>query len=167
MRYLHTLLGRPGVEVHVTELALAGDAHPESMGARAATEAALHDSRFSDLGPVLDAKAKSAYRLRLEDLQDQLEEAREWNDPERAARAEEEIDALSHELTRALGLHGHDRLAGSDAERLRVNVTRTIRAAIDRIGEHDPALAGHLTATVHTGRFCSYSPPGADPAAWT
>jgi hypothetical protein len=166
MRSLHTLLGRPGFEVHVAELALGEARSGESVGARAAAEADLHDHRFSDLGPVLDAKAKAAYGRRLEDLRDQVEEAREWNDPERAARAEAEIDALAHELSRALGLHGHDRPAASEAERLRVNVTRTIRAAIDRIGEHDPVLAGHLTASVRTGRFCSYTPPISDPVSW-
>jgi hypothetical protein len=41
-------------------------------------------------------------------------------------------------------------------------VTRAIRAAIPRIGEHSPELGEHLERTIHTGRFCSYSP---DPRA--
>jgi hypothetical protein len=47
---------------------------------------------------------------------------------ERAAQAEEEIDALARELNRAVGLHGRDRRAASASERARVNVNRAIKA---------------------------------------
>jgi hypothetical protein len=50
------------------------------------------------------------------------------------------------------------------AERARKAVANRIRYAIDRIGRHDPKLAGHLTATVRTGLFCAYEPP--EPIRW-
>ena len=56
--------------------------------------------------------------------------------------------------------------AGALAERARINVTRTIRDAIRRIGEHDPALAHHLTASVRTGATCRYAAAPAATAAW-
>ncbi|RIK90079.1 MAG: hypothetical protein DCC71_25650 [Proteobacteria bacterium] len=48
--------------------------------------------------------------------------------------------------------------AGSAAERARVNVTRTVRAAIEKIAAAHPALGEHLAATVRTGLFSSYAP---------
>jgi hypothetical protein len=41
-------------------------------------------------------------------------------------------------------------------------VTRAIRAALVRVGEHSPALGRHLDLTIRTGTFCSYA---ADPRA--
>jgi non-specific serine/threonine protein kinase len=117
-------------------------------------------------GPALDARAKEAYRLRLQELGEELDEARRWADVERAARAEEEIDALTEQLTSALGLGGRDRPGGSPAERARVSVTKAIRSAIRSIDRHSPALGAHLSTAVRTGQFCSYAPPAADPPHW-
>jgi hypothetical protein len=66
-------------------------------------------SRLEAADPPLDAQARDAYRRRLAELEEDLEEARSWADPEWAARAEAEIDALIGELARAagrLGPHG-------------------------------------------------------------
>jgi hypothetical protein len=51
-------------------------------------------------------------------------------------------------------------------ERARVNVTRAVSSALRRIAEHHPELAAHLTATVHTGRYCSYRPDPHAPVDW-
>jgi hypothetical protein len=47
-----------------------------------------------------------------------------------------------------------------------VDVTKAIRTAIKLIERQSPALAEHLTASIRTGRFCSYVPPGEAPPAW-
>src|SRR6266498_1968631 len=111
-----------------------------------------------DAGSILDPEAKAQYRARLDELDEELRDAERANDRERAARATNERDAVAHELAAAVGLGGRDRKAASDAERARVNVTRAIKAALDRIGEHSPALGRHLEATLRTGQFCSYVP---------
>ena len=59
------------------------------------------------------------------------------------------------------------RRAGSSAERARVAVTRAIKYAVDRVAEHDAALAEHLRVAVRTGTFCVYEPPSLDRVAWT
>jgi hypothetical protein len=41
--------------------------------------------------------------------------------------------------------------------RRRVNVTRAIRAAIDRIRTHNPDIAAYLDQAVRTGTYCSYT----------
>ena len=120
----------------------------------------------TELDAALDTRAKDAYRRRLEELADDLRQARDWRDPERAARIEEEIDVITGELARAVGLGGRDRRAPSPAERARVSVTKAIRSAIRAIAQHHPDLGAHLAAAVRTGRLCSYAPPGETPPRW-
>ncbi len=152
LRYIATLLAAPGLDVHVLELVTDG-----GPAGKALDGDELH---------ALDQQAKEEYRARLEDLRAELEEARGFADDERAARLEEEIDALVGELARAIGLGGRDRPSSSPTERARVNVTKAIRTAIKLIDRESPALAEHLTASIRTGRFCSYAPPGEAPPRW-
>ena len=118
------------------------------------------------MGPVLDPEARAAYAQRLTELREDLDQASAWNDPERAARAATEIDALTHQLAAAVGLGGRERVTSSPAERARLSVTRAIRAALSRIGEQSPALGSHLDATIRTGTFCSYLPDPRVPISW-
>jgi len=154
LRYIAFLLGAPGRDVHALELAaaVAGTTGTQSLGPAA---------------PVLDGPAKEAYRRRLQELGCDLEQARDWNDPERISLIEEEIDALTGELASAAGLGGRDRRLPSPAERARVSVTKAIRTAIRAIDKHHPDLAAHLAASVRTGRLCRYAPPGETPPRWS
>jgi serine/threonine-protein kinase len=117
------------------------------------------DAPLGNAGELLDGDAASAYKERLEDLRDHLREAEELGDRARAARAREEMDALAAELARGLGLGGKARIAGSAAERARVNVQRHIRKAIRKIADEHPDLGRYLDWTIKTGTFCSYRPP--------
>ena len=76
------------------------------------------------------------------------------------------VDFLVRELSRAVGLSGRNRRASSASERARVAVTRAVRQAIARIGEHDPVLGAHLTRTIRTGTYCAYLPDPRAPAEW-
>jgi hypothetical protein len=51
-------------------------------------------------------------------------------------------------------------------ERARVNVTRTLRAVVDRIALGDPELGRHFECSVRTGKYCSYSPPHGELSEW-
>ena len=164
LRHLHRLLAAPGHELHVVDLAgTLGDRSDRSAGPPGEDGLSV---AADDAGALLDPEAKAAYRRRLEDLDAEVDEARAWGDGERVARAEEEIAALAAELARAVGLHGADRKAVSATERARVNVTRAVKAAIERIAEHDRALGHHLSSTVRTGTFCSYRPDPDDAPRW-
>lgn len=167
LRYLAKLLARPGTEMFALDLVMegSGQAAPRP-GARERADARLEVSAGGDAGEMLDPQAKAQYKQRLDELREELEEAESFNDPERAARAQEEMDFLIRELSAAVGLGGRDRKAASDSERARVNVTRAIRAAIDRIAEHSPALGKHFEATIRTGTFCAYTPDPRMPASW-
>jgi hypothetical protein len=152
------LLRNPGEEIHVSALdalipsPASGTTPPPALGVR---ELGLDRG---DAGEVLDARAKSAYRSRLADLNTELEDAEVCNDPGRATLARAEIEALTDQLRSAVGLGGRSRKAASTVERMRVAVTRRIRAAITQVERQHPALGAHLTASVRTGYFCAYAP---------
>ncbi len=167
LHHLARLLAAPGREIHALELA-GSDSRAAGVNASysLAADPALVVGRLGDAGPTLDAEAKAAYRTRLDDLREELAEAEAWNDPERVARLEAEVEALTHELSAALGLGGRDRPAASSAERARVSVTRAIRSALARIAAQNPELGAHLDATIRTGTFCSYTPDPRAPIAW-
>ncbi|HVL56939.1 MAG TPA: hypothetical protein VM491_10565, partial [Burkholderiaceae bacterium] len=139
MRYLAQLLAHPDRDFLVFDLISAvRGASPEADGNG---DADLAVTDLGDAGQLLDARAKAAYRRRLAEIDEDIEEARNCGDAEREMRAESERDFLLRELARAVGLDGRDRRAGAASERARVSVTRAIRLAIDRIREHHPRLA--------------------------
>ena len=120
----------------------------------------------SDLGPALDSQAKRAYRVRIADLREEIDEADDMNDPDRASRARWELDALLEELSRAVGLSGRDRPQGATDERARVNVTRSIKRAIAAVAAVAPELGAHLEVSLRTGRQCRYQPDPAVGLTW-
>ena len=156
LQHLARLLTEPGREI------LALDLVQQHSGARvaggAAADADLRASGQAETDVQLDVQAKDAYRERLRDLREELAQAEEWNDPERADRARAEIDFLARELARAVGLGGRDRNGASATERARVSVTRAIRAAMVRIAQNSAQLGEHLETTIHTGTYCVYRP---------
>lgn len=164
LRYVATLLAVPGDQVHVLDLVGAVDADARQSARRADPD--LPSVGLGGADEVLDEQARAAYRERIEALQEEKDEAEEWRDIERASRAQEELDFLIQELAVASGLGGRSRSFTTDAERARVNATRAIRAAMSKIGEHDPQLAWHLDRSVRTGMFCCYEPDREAPVAW-
>jgi hypothetical protein len=153
LRDLAVLLAAPGREVAATELV---------AGVHGGTATAL-----AALGadPVLDDRARAAYRARLADLDDELAEADAHHDIERSAWLAAERDALIGELARAAGLGGRRRRLGDAAERARTTVTARIRDAIGRIERAQPELGRHLRASIVTGTRCAYRP--AETVRWS
>jgi hypothetical protein len=138
---LAVLLANPGQEISAVELA-------GGIPAPAAPD------------PMLDEPARRAYRQRLAELDAALEGAAARGDAAAAGDLEAERAAVVAELKRATGLAGRRRGFSDEAERARVNVTRTIRQALNRILAADPEAGRHLLASVHTGTRCSYRPNG-------
>lgn len=164
MRYLARLLADPGREYHVLDL-VASEPARVGHADRPAT-ATLPRSAFGDAGELLDPTAKAAYRRRLAEIDEDLDQARADGDTERAAQADAERDFLIRELARAFGLSGVARRAGSASERARVSVTRAIRHAMARVGKHQPELGEHLSRTIRTGTYCAYLPDRRSAAGW-
>jgi tetratricopeptide (TPR) repeat protein len=166
LHYLARLLANPGRELYAVDIDAEATpvAHPAASNLRQRTRYAELEVRtdLGDAGELLDTQAKTAYKQRLQQLQAELDEAESFNDLGRATRAREEMDFLVTELARAVGLGGRDRRAASHAERARLNVTRAIRSAIANIDRANEPLGRHLSTTIRTGRYCSYTP---DPRA--
>lgn len=146
VRDLATLLRHPRTPIHVLDLM--GTAHTGD-----------HDT-----GPLLDQQARSAYKARLRELSEELEEAEQRADPGRAERLHTERQFLAHELAAALGLGGRARVTGDPAERARKAVSMRIAAALTAIEHVHPPLGRHLRASIRTGRFCVYEPE--DDVTW-
>jgi tetratricopeptide (TPR) repeat protein len=151
LHHLAVLLDHPGREFHVLDLVAMETGQPVPPG---------------DAGEMLDADAKALYRRRLEEIDDDIEQARALGDEEREVQAETERDFLLRELARAVGLGGRDRRAASASERARVRITRAIRQAIARIDEHHAALGEHLGGAIRTGTYCAYIPEPGDTGPW-
>ena len=111
---------------------------------------------------LLDAQARADYRRRIAELSEERDAADAANDLGRSETVSREIDLIAAELTGAVGLGGRMRRFSSANERARVNVTRVVHAALEKLATADPMLGQHLSRTIRTGGFCSYDP---DPAA--
>jgi hypothetical protein len=141
------LLSRPGVEVHVLDLASGGQA-----------------VAGGGTGPRLDATARDAYKRRLVELEAEIDAADAAADAGRSELLHDEREALLGELSGAYGLGGRARPTGDPAERARSAVTQRVRDALARIETEHPALGAHLRCSVRTGGFCVYEPDG--PVDW-
>lgn len=155
MRHIATLVSAPGREIHVLELVAGAPDRPTPAPATDDDSFTLSGGAGGD---VLDAEARAAYERRVRELQEEIEEAEGFNDTARATQLRTEFDAILDELKRATGLGGRPRKAASAAERERLNVQRTIKAAVKRIFEADRALGRHLDEAIKTGTYCSYVP---------
>ncbi|MDP9388066.1 MAG: hypothetical protein M3Q48_09070, partial [Actinomycetota bacterium] len=134
------LLASPGTEVHVLDLVDASD-------------------RSGPAGDVADRRALAAYRLRLADLESDIEDAERDHDQERRARADAERQALLDELRRITATGGRARtFANHPAERARKAVAGRVRDAIRKLEPVLPELAAHLHRNIVTGTYCRYRP---------
>ena len=169
LRYLQRLLAEPNREFHVLDLVAvergslptvpivpAGDLVSGGLVAGDGGHAGLH----------LDDQAREAYRRRLIDIDDDIEDATRANDLGRIELAQNDRDYLIRELSRAVGLGGRTRHAGATAERARTSVTRSIRYAMERIADQHPSLGLHLRQAIKTGTYCQYTPDPRVPLRW-
>ncbi|MGE0509670.1 MAG: hypothetical protein AB7Q42_12145 [Acidimicrobiia bacterium] len=160
-RYIERLLASPNREFHVLDL-VAVETGVLPLGP---TLDRGEDAAANAIGagmPPIDDEARDAYRRRLAEVDEDIEEATLMNDLGRVELAQRDREYLIKELTHAVGLGGRHRLVGGTSERARTSVTRSLRYALGRLTQHHPALATHLEHSVHTGTYCVYAP---DPLA--
>jgi hypothetical protein len=155
--YLAVLLDEPRREFFVGDL-IGGGRDAAVITEREARHGGLGLAFGGDAGELLDASARAAYRRRLAELHEALDDAELRREPASIARLRAEREALADELARAVGLGGRSRRAGSAAERARINVQRRIRDALTRIAGVDPPLGRYLSRRVRTGTFCAFEP---------
>jgi tetratricopeptide (TPR) repeat protein len=164
-RYVERLLDEPGREFHVLDL-VAIDRGSLPPGPAATQEYDVAASGIGEGLPVLDDEARAAYRRRLAEVDEDIEEATQMNDLGRIELAHRDREYLVAELARAVGLGGRSRSTGGASERARTSVTRSLRYALSRLAEHHPAVAAHLEQRVGTGTYCVYTPDSLAPIVW-
>jgi hypothetical protein len=160
LRYLVELLRSPGVERHALDLV-------DRVEGVAAGDSGLDRRHLGDAGEVLDARARTAYRRRIEALRAEIDDALESGAEETAMALQAELDQLVGQLAQAFGLGGRSRRASSAAERSRLNVTRALRAATAKLTEALPEAGTVLDARVRTGIYCAYEPHDDDDVRWS
>jgi tetratricopeptide (TPR) repeat protein len=159
LRYLAELLRNPGVERHALDLV-------DRVEGAAADGTAADRRHLGDAGALLDARARSAYRHRIEALRTQIDDALAADADEQAQVLQGELDQLVGQLAEAFGLGGRARRASSAAERARVNVTRALRSATATLGEALPEAGTVLDRRLRTGLYCAYEPDDSDDVHW-
>jgi tetratricopeptide (TPR) repeat protein len=157
MRYLAELVVRPGVERHALDLV---------DRVEGISEHGIDRRRLGDAGPLLDGRARTAYRLEIERLRSEIDDALAVGLLETAEGLQADLDLLVVQLASAFGLGGRARRAGSAAEKARLNVTRAIRTAIRTLEDALPAAGATLDEGVHTGQYCVYRPAPGDRLRW-
>jgi tetratricopeptide (TPR) repeat protein len=166
LRYMERLLAEPGREFHVLDLVAAE--HGSTMVVGPGSDEPVDDGRLAASGvPVLDDRAREAYRRRLAEVEEDIAEANAMNDPARRELAERDREYLIAELRSAVGLGGRERTKGGSAERARTAVTRSLRYALARLADQAPLAATHLEQRVRTGTYCSYVPDPIAPVDWS
>lgn len=133
------LIGAHGADVHV--LTLVG-----------------HKLARTGADPVLDERAKAAFKSRLAGLAQEIADADAAGNPRRAKTLRSERDALIRELAAAAGLGGRDRKLGDETERARKTVSARVRDALSKIERVHPELSAHLRSALQMGTVCSYTP---------
>ncbi len=115
---------------------------------------------MSRTGASLEAQGHFSHVLtsNMRELTAIRNEAEAWGDPGRAERAAEELEALTAELARAVGLGGRTRRVGVASERARSNVQRRLNHALQQIRAGSRRIGEHLAASIKTGTYCRYQP---------
>jgi 7-cyano-7-deazaguanine synthase in queuosine biosynthesis len=145
--YLHLLLQQPGKPIRAVDLAY---------------QVAKDPTRFALLrgDDIHDVDARAAYRVRLTDLNQEMENARRDGNSLWLSELEEERQTILVELQRGQGLGRRSRRQGDDRERVRKAVYAALRRVRVKIAEDDAEMAQHLRAPqLRGGAAPCYQPP--------
>jgi tetratricopeptide (TPR) repeat protein len=159
LRYLAELLASPGVERHALDLV-------DRVEGVASGQSGLDRRHLGDAGELVDARARTAYRHRIEALRAEIDDALETGAEGNAEVLQAELDQLVGQLAQAFGLGGRSRRASSASERARLNVTRALRAATAKLSEAVPDAGTVLDRRLRTGLYCAYEPDVHDEVRW-
>ena len=172
LRYIAFLLRYPKQEFHVLRLIqeVVGTASVEKgeivdgMGKEQLAKEGLSISSLGESDEVIDAKALSSYKRQIEDIIEDIQEAEDNSDFNRAETLREQKEFLEEEIIKSSGLMGRIREFDNPSERARKSVTNAINRSLIKIQVEHPALGQHLRNSIKTGLSCSYTPD--KPTSW-
>jgi len=165
IRYIEYLIRNKGKEVHVSELFYAINPKDTSLPNKllsGMSEEQLAAEGFSlgvldDSFELLDKDAIELLKLRIEQLDDQIEDTKEFGEFEKQEKLEAEKDQIIARRSADLGLGGKSRSSNSAVERVRKSVEKRIRTDIAKLQKTFPEFADHIQA-IKTGTSCQYKP---------
>jgi Queuosine biosynthesis protein QueC len=145
--YLHLLLQRPGVPAKAVELAFSVAKEPKRFA-------------LGDAGAILDDEGLTSFRAQVEDLEEELREARDNHDLAAQQRLQNELRWVVEAIEKAQGRGGRRRKAGDNRERVRKAVGNALRRAVQKIRGYDQLLGNHLRPPhLCCGNQVCYRPP--------
>jgi hypothetical protein len=148
IRFLAQLLWQPYQQLHAVELvASSAPGTTDRAALPAVADACAVRLGLGDAGALLDARARSAYRKRIEQLEGELCEAEARHDLGAMDRLRREADFLTTELREAT----RGRRAADHAERARLAVTKAVKSALHRLAAVHPRLVAQLQANGAAG----------------
>lgn len=163
--HLQMLLDNPGETFSAAELDCAvsrktkGDIQASVSGSEDPTEDGVTVLGQSDAGPQLDAQAIQSYRLRIQEIDEDLDQSRKNNDLGKIEELEKEKDWITTELTNAHGLGGRVRKLDDERNKVRNRVCNAIQRAIKKIKQYDKPLSEHLQRPIlNLGHSIIYAP---------
>ena len=167
LNYIAYLIHNPGERIHVSALQAAVEGTPIAPAAKTyskMTGEQLEEYDLSisyglgDAGVTLDPQAISQYKEHHQSLMEELEEAKEFGDSEKATQLEEQVEMIRDQLVSASGLGGKTRKGSDSKEKIRKAVTNRIKDSLKKIQKEHRSLGLHLSKSIETGNFCSYNP---------
>ncbi|HXG20290.1 MAG TPA: AAA family ATPase [Methylomirabilota bacterium] len=159
LHHIATLLREPGREFHVIDLLAETDRDPTTTRAQRLDEdASVSTLALSAARP--DYQARTRYRERLAELRAELAQVDQFNDLGGSAAIRAEMEFLTQELSAAYNA----RKSNGEIEKARKAVAYRIRTALGKLRQAHPRLWRHLSLSLKTGVFCSYTPE--KPTTW-
>lgn len=160
--YLATLLSMPNKEVHCTQFyegAPIPAAQVSLVQERSETDEAANQQlpttgSRTHVDADLDQEGISSYNRRLKAIPEEIEEARELGQTEKAALLAQEEHTITQALARSV-YKGKPRREGP-TKRARQAVSKAIKSAMKTIKTAHPALHQHLHGAIQFGEFLQY-----------
>ena len=136
--YLHIMLSNPRTEFNVTDLVLNVAKAPQQF-------------MLGNAGESTDRDALAAYRVRYEELKEQLAEAQQYAEqgmapPQPESEIRGEMIRLAEQIKKDKGLGNRLRRVADDRDRVRKSFRAAIRRVRIEIGRYDKRLAEHLNS---------------------
>jgi hypothetical protein len=157
--FIRRLMMTPHQEIHVEQLWK--DVFGNGEGNFAQIESGAEegwDSFLSSGDDILDATGKADYQKRLLQLNRDRAAAESANDTAWLERINEETEAISTLLLKAVDGKGRPRKVGNERDRLRKRISKNITKSIELIARSHRELGDHLKMFVGMGEYMSYRP---------
>lgn len=165
--YIIYLIKYSGNEIHVSNLvstrnsaqSLSQDTRSSAVNETMLLDAGLSIIGFDHAGPILDQKALTAYKKRIQDLDVEIGEAESNNDSGKISKLREAKYIIEDQVIKATKFGNRRVMLDDKGEKDRNSVRKAIKRTIKQIENNESDLFDHFNSYLKTGYSCSYNPP--------